>query len=91
MGRVTYTPLEEGASSASAANAILTAIEAQSTKLGALNFEDEGLDARSLESEIQASQPFAPHPSTTASAPEFRTANRSPAQPAANSLPAVAP
>ena len=37
------------------------------------------------------SQPFAPHPSTTTVAPLFRTANRSPARPAANSRPLVAP
>ena len=33
------------------------------------------------------SQPWSPTPSTTAVAPEFRTANRSPARPAANKLP----
>ncbi len=37
------------------------------------------------------SQPFEPQPSTTTSAPELRTQNRSPARPAANSDPAVAP
>ena len=37
------------------------------------------------------SQPFAPQPSTTTVAPLFLTANRSPARPAANRRPAVAP
>jgi hypothetical protein len=37
------------------------------------------------------SQPFAEHPSTTAVAPEFLTANRAPARPAAKSAPDVAP
>src|SRR5881227_1467233 len=37
------------------------------------------------------SQQWAPAPSITAITPELRTANRSPARPAANSLPAVAP
>ena len=37
------------------------------------------------------SQPFVPQPSTTAVAPEFLTANLSPACPAANNLPLVAP
>ena len=37
------------------------------------------------------SQPLAPQPSTTTCAPELRTAKRSPAWPAANSLPLVAP
>src|SRR5216683_7058351 len=40
---------------------------------------------------VMYSQPWLPTPSTTAIAPEFRTANRSPARPAANNLPAVAP
>ncbi len=37
------------------------------------------------------SQPWAPSPSTTASAPLFRTANRIPARPTTWSRPAVAP
>ena len=37
------------------------------------------------------SQQWFPAPSTTATAPELRTANRSPARPAANSVPLVAP
>ena len=37
------------------------------------------------------SQPLSPTPSTTACTPELRTAKRSPAQPAANNLPPVAP
>ena len=37
------------------------------------------------------SQPFDPQPSTTTFAPEFRTAKRSPALPAANKRPSVAP
>ena len=37
------------------------------------------------------SQPWSPTPSTTAKAPELRTANRSPARPAANNRPPVAP
>ena len=37
------------------------------------------------------SQPFESHPSTTVIAPEFLTANRSPAWPEAKSLPDVAP
>ncbi len=37
------------------------------------------------------SHPFEPQPSTTAVAPELRTAKRSPACPAANSAPDVAP
>src|SRR2546422_8016632 len=37
------------------------------------------------------SQQWFPAPSTTATAPEFRTANRSPARPAAKSVPPVAP
>ena len=37
------------------------------------------------------SQPWSPTPSTTATAPELRTANRSPARPAMNALPEVAP
>ena len=40
---------------------------------------------------VMYSQPLEPQPSTTTVAPELRTANRSPAWPAANSLPAVAP
>jgi len=40
---------------------------------------------------VMYSQPFEPQPSTTAVAPELRTAKRSPAWPAANSLPPVAP
>jgi hypothetical protein len=40
---------------------------------------------------VMYSQPFAPQPSTTSSAPEFRTAKRTPAVPEANSLPLVAP
>ena len=36
---------------------------------------------------VMYSQPLEPQPSTTASAPELRTAKRSPAWPAANSLP----
>ena len=40
---------------------------------------------------VMYSQQWLPAPSITATAPEFRTANRSPAWPAANSLPAVAP
>ena len=40
---------------------------------------------------VMYSQPLAPQPSTTAMAPELRTQKRSPAWPAANSLPAVAP
>ena len=36
-------------------------------------------------------RPFEPQPSTTVRAPEFLTAKRSPACPAANSLPAIAP
>ena len=37
------------------------------------------------------SQPFESHPSITVVAPEFLTANLSPAWPAANNLPEVAP
>ena len=37
------------------------------------------------------SQPWSPTPSTTASAPELRTAKRSPASPRKNARPAVAP
>ena len=37
------------------------------------------------------SQPFESHPSTTVIAPEFLTANLSPAWPAAKSFPEVAP
>ena len=37
------------------------------------------------------SHPFVPHPSITVVAPEFLTANLSPACPAANKLPDVAP
>jgi hypothetical protein len=37
------------------------------------------------------SQPFDPQPSTTTVAPELRTAKRSPARPAANRNPSVAP
>jgi hypothetical protein len=37
------------------------------------------------------SQPFESHPSITVVAPEFRTANLSPACPAANNFPDVAP
>ena len=40
---------------------------------------------------VMYSQPLEPQPSTTAIAPELRTAKRSPAWPAANSSPAVAP
>ena len=40
---------------------------------------------------VMYSQPLAPQPSITTSAPELRTAKRSPAWPAANSLPPVAP
>ena len=40
---------------------------------------------------VMYSQPFEPQPSITAVAPELRTANRSPAWPAANRKPAVAP
>ena len=37
------------------------------------------------------SQPWSPTPSTTAQAPELRTAKRSPASPRKNARPAVAP
>ena len=40
---------------------------------------------------VMYSQPLAPQPSTTVVAPELRTAKRSPAWPAANSRPEVAP
>ena len=40
---------------------------------------------------VMYSQPLAPQPSTTVVAPELRTAKRSPAWPAANSSPEVAP
>jgi hypothetical protein len=40
---------------------------------------------------VMYSQPWSPTPSTTADAPLFRTANRSPASPDANSSPPVAP
>ena len=40
---------------------------------------------------VMYSQPWSPTPSTTALAPELRTANRSPARPRKNALPAVAP
>ena len=40
---------------------------------------------------VMYSQPWSPTPSTTASAPELRTAKRSPAQPRKNALPLVAP
>ena len=40
---------------------------------------------------VMYSQPLEPQPSTTAIAPELRTAKRSPAWPAANSAPEVAP
>ena len=41
--------------------------------------------------EVMYSQQWFPAPSMTATAPEFRTAKRSPAWPAAKSFPAVAP
>ena len=40
---------------------------------------------------VMYSQPWSPTPSTTAEAPEFRTQNRSPAQPLRKALPPVAP
>ena len=40
---------------------------------------------------VMYSQPLSPMPSTTAVAPELRTAKRSPARPAANNSPPVAP
>ena len=40
---------------------------------------------------VMYSQPWSPKPSTTAVAPEFRTANRSPAVPLAKNVPPVAP
>ena len=40
---------------------------------------------------VMYSQPLEPQPSTTTVAPELRTAKRSPAWPAAKSLPEVAP
>ena len=40
---------------------------------------------------VMYSQPWSPTPSTTASAPELRTAKRSPASPRKNARPAVAP
>ena len=40
---------------------------------------------------VMYSQPWSPTPSTTAVAPELRTANRSPAMPRRNASPAVAP
>ena len=40
---------------------------------------------------VMYSQPLEPHPSTTVIAPEFLTANRSPASPAAYNSPEVAP
>ena len=40
---------------------------------------------------VMYSQPLAPQPSTTATAPELRTQKRSPACPAANNRPEVAP
>ncbi len=41
--------------------------------------------------DVMYSQQWLPAPSITAIAPEFRTANRSPAWPAAKSFPPVAP
>ena len=40
---------------------------------------------------VMYSQPLEPQPSTTAHAPELRTAKRSPARPAAKRDPSVAP
>ena len=40
---------------------------------------------------VMYSHPFEPHPSTTVVAPEFLTANLSPASPAAYNSPEVAP
>ena len=40
---------------------------------------------------VMYSQPWSPTPSTTALAPELRTAKRSPASPRKNARPAVAP
>ena len=40
---------------------------------------------------VMYSQPWSPTPSTTAVAPELRTAKRSPASPRKNARPAVAP
>ena len=40
---------------------------------------------------VMYSQPWSPTPSTTAVAPELRTANRSPAMPLKNASPLVAP
>ncbi len=40
---------------------------------------------------VMYSQAWSPVPSTTANAPELRTAKRSPAVPATNNLPPVAP
>ena len=40
---------------------------------------------------VMYSQPWSPTPSTTAEAPELRTANRSPAMPRKNARPEVAP
>src|SRR5439155_993158 len=40
---------------------------------------------------VMYSQPWSPTPSTTALAPELRTAKRSPARPRKNALPLVAP
>ena len=40
---------------------------------------------------VMYSQPWSPTPSTTAFAPELRTAKRSPARPRKNALPSVAP
>ena len=40
---------------------------------------------------VMYSQPFDPQPSITTFAPEFLTAKRSPARPAANNIPSVAP
>ena len=40
---------------------------------------------------VMYSQPWRPTPSTTAVAPELRTAKRSPARPRTNSSPEVAP
>lgn len=60
MGRVEHTPIPVGPAVAADADAIFAAVAAQTTNLEEGNFAEESLDRRSLESEVQAEQAFAP-------------------------------
>jgi hypothetical protein len=65
VGRVEYTPLTTGASTASDVNAVFSAIQTQSSTIDAENYAEEGFDERVFETEVQAASGFAPITETT--------------------------